>query len=141
MTGLEVPADAWAEGAVVGCAVASIRGADLASARIEASDIWDPRLRRIYEAALDLDPSLNEEARICAVMAATGLPESDICRLVDGRPVQWDTAGGFARRVIDAARRRALMGLASDIYNSLGAGARLDEVARLVRELEATGAC
>ena len=137
---LEVPHDAWSEAAVVGCAIASLYGATLAKGRIEAQDIWDPRLRRMFEAALKVELSGQDE-RIEAVAAEIGIPAVEIARVVDDRPAQWDSSGGFAARVLDAAKRRAVMQHAAELHNALGRGARLEEIAPQVSRIEAALAC
>jgi replicative DNA helicase len=136
---LETPWDEWAERAVAACAVASRRGADLAAERLTVDAFWSPRLRRLFEAALTVDRSLDQEGRIMAVVEATGVPECEVRALVEDRPVMWDTSGGFAARVADAARRRAVMTLCARVYNELGRGARLAEVAAEVRQIEEAG--
>jgi len=141
VTVLEVPSDPWAEAAITGCAIASIRGADLAQRRLRADDLWDPRLRRMFVAAVELE-QIGEEDRIPAVADATSIPEAEVARLVNDRPVMWDLSGGFARRVRDAASRRAAMGAAARVYNAIAAGARLEEVAAEIHQLEqAVGPC
>lgn len=140
MSALLIPHDAWAAEAVTACAVASPRGAALARARIEPDDLWDPRLIRIYRAALAVE-CVEPDERISAVAAATAIPLADIERMVDDRPVMWDTSGAFARRVVDAARRRAVMTYAASLYNKIGSGARLDELADEMRRLEMAASC
>jgi hypothetical protein len=140
---LQIPTDTWAEGALTGCAIASRRGADLARARVEPGDLWDPRLACMYRAALDdaLTGIGDVEARVLAVAALAGIDESEVARVVDDRPVMWDVNGGFARRVLDAAKRRAVMTHCAKAYNQLAGGARLNEVADLIRRIEAALAC
>lgn len=133
---LAVPTDEWAERAVTACAVATRRGCDLARARVRPGDMWDPKLRRIYQAALTLEPLLDQEERVRAVALASESSMDELTQLIEDRPVEWDTNGGFARRVIDAARRRALMEVCAHTYNALGTGSRLEDIEEMVGELQ-----
>lgn len=139
--GLTVPEDPWAETTVVGCAVASRRGAELARARIEAEDIWNSRLRRLYEAALELDQVSDHDQRIESVANLTGIPAEEIFALVDDRPCMVDASGAFAKRVLDASLRRAVMTHCARVYNELAAGARLEEIAPMVAKIEKALPC
>lgn len=144
--GIEIPTDNWAEAAVVACAVASRRGAQLAAGRLKASDVWQPRLRAIFRAAVTLDdlPGVSEDdlaERQRRVSEMTGVPLQDIVRLVEERPVRTDATGSFARRVLDASRRRALMQNCARIYNELGHGATLDDIREELHDLETAVPC
>jgi hypothetical protein len=136
MRKIVVPYDQWAEEAVVACAIASDRAARLAENRVEVRDIWCPWARRLYEAALALDPSLDLNARIEAAAVEAAVDVRRVRTLVEDRPVMCDVSGGFARRVADTARRRTLMTIAARLYNELGHGARLEDVAAEVRQIE-----
>lgn len=141
---LAVPHDREAETTVVACAAASRTGARLASERVNPDDIWDPKLARIYRAALKVgdDEPLNGTdedgltARLQRIAATAGVPIAELRALVADRPVMWDTAGGYARRVTDAARRRNVMTVCARVYNELAGGSRIDDVADELRRLD-----
>lgn len=128
MSGVRVPHDEEAEEVVAGCAVASAHGAALAAGRVVADDFYTPRLQRLFEAAVELVDVESEADRISFSAARAGVPEADVRSLVRARPVMHDSAGSFARRVRDAARRRAVMFAATDVLERLGRGEPLAEV-------------
>lgn len=146
MSDLRAPFDGYAESVIAGCATASRRGARLAQNRLAPDDFWDPRLRRIFEAALDIDDSLDgisedssqERLRIVADRATVPLP--DIRRLVSDRPVQWDTTGTYADKIARAAQARKVMALCAQIYNDLGAGTPLHDITPKLAQIEKTAA-
>lgn len=133
-----VPYDKWPTRTVVGCTVATPKGARLAAARVKPVDIWDPRLRRIFEAAIGLGDAVDDEnRRIQAIATVAGVDVAEVERLVAERPCMWDLNGGFAQRVVDESRRRQVMALAAKIYNAIEEGAMLDEIGDDLRHLEA----
>jgi replicative DNA helicase len=107
----QIPADPEAELAVVGCAIDSPHGADLAHQRLQAGHFHDPALADLFAAAPTLpttapDGELTTDVRIAASAATTRIHPDHIRRIVAGRPVMWDTGGVYARRVLDAHQRR-----------------------------------
>lgn len=144
VTALTVPDDHQAETTVVACAAASRKGTRLARERITPDDIWDPKLARIYRAALELgddeqlngvsEGSLTDRLRRIADTADVALPE--LLAIVHDRPVQWDTSDSYAQRVADAARRRQVMTVCARVYNELAGGSRIDEIADELRRLD-----
>lgn len=131
---VEPPYEAEAEATVVPCAIATPRGCELAKSRLKPSDFWNPKYRALLEAALSLEVT-DQEDRKAAVASATGVSVSEITAMLNDRAVMWDKSGSFARRVLDASRRRRAMTAAARIYNGLGSGARLDEIAADLQEL------
>ncbi len=53
--------------------------------------------------------------------------EADVWAMIRERAVIHDTSGSYARRVLDASRRRQMMAVALDVYNALGEGGALAE--------------
>lgn len=134
MSRLQAPFDRWAEEAVVGCAVASKRGAALAAERLDSDDFYNPRHARLFAAAVALESS-DQDERVADVSRVAEVDQAEVERLVDARPVAWDRNGSFAARVLDASRRRQIMATAAEVYNAVAAGARLEEIAPLLRTL------
>jgi replicative DNA helicase len=125
----QIPADPEAELAVVGCAIDSPHGADLAHQRLQAGHFHDPALADLFAAAPDLpttagDGELTTDTRINAAAATTRIHADHIRRIVTGRPVMWDTGGAYARRVLHAhQRRQAIAGLEQAILDLAGTAA------------------
>lgn len=133
MTALAVPADYGAEVVVVACAVATVHGAALATERLSPGDFWFPAHGRLLAAAAAIGGVLPEAERIAACAATTGLAAAEVGALVDGRNVMWDLSGSFARRVLDAARRRRIMHVCEAAYRRLGEGGTADEALDVLR--------
>lgn len=96
-----------------------------------AADIAD-WLQRVAagEVALDddvvsrlLEPGTPQlEARLCRIAQLSGVPLGDVRRWVDHRPTAADKTGALAASVAEAARRRRLMVMASDLHRCAGEG-------------------
>lgn len=112
----------------MGCAVATPHGAELARARLAGDDFYVPAYRRLFAAAVGLNDVDDENERIARAADAAGLEEVEVRALVEERSVMWDSAGSFARRVAEAARRRHAMEALGDAFNALGEGADPEEV-------------
>lgn len=128
---MRIPFDAGAEREVVACALATPYGRQLAAERLQAEDFYVPRCRRLFLVAKRLEQK-DQDERIAAAASMSGEPLVDLERLVDERAVMFDTSGGFANRVLDAARRRHAMEILADAFNAVGEGAELGDVAQLV---------
>jgi len=60
--------------------------------------------------------------------ALAGVAVDQVRRIVDDRPLQWDTNGTLAGRVRRAADARRAMTAARDLFNRLGEGEPLEQV-------------
>ena len=63
------------------------------------------------------------------------LPEDDVWLIVRTRSCMHDSAGTFARRVLDASRRRQVMNECADVYNVLGEGGSLAQAVVVLERL------
>jgi replicative DNA helicase len=133
---LTIPEDRWAEQVVVGCAIASIKGAQLARTRVCAADFYGPRHARLFAVTVTLDDvgDPDDRARVAADRAE--VPQMEVDRIVASRSLQWDRRGTFAGRVADAAARRRLLTICAEIHNALGGGSTLAEVTPMLKDLE-----
>lgn len=124
---LVVPADRYAEEVVVGCAVATVHGAALAAERLTAEDFYWPAHGRLLTATAAIPAVVPEPDRIAACAIRAGLKVDEVAALVAGRGVMWDLSGSYARRVLDAARRRRLMHICEAAYRRIGEGGTPEE--------------
>lgn len=131
-----IPTDEAAEAVVAACAIASEHGAAIAAERVDPLDFYCPRYRRLFAVALELVGVVREDERIARAAAAAGVPVADVEGLVQARPVAWDSAGTYAARVVEAARRRRIMAQAEALYR-IAATADQVELAAIVGELAA----
>lgn len=134
MIALEAPYDRVAEQAVIGCVISSERGRRLAARYLSSSDFYRPAHQLLFDASsamADLDGADldTEDARIGRLAEIAGVDESEVCRLVEDRPLQWDLNGTLAKRVLRAAEERRAMQAAIELANRLGSGEHLDQVA------------
>lgn len=120
--------DELAERCVAGCAIASRHGAALAAERVRAADFYNVTHGRLLAAALCLDDIEHQAVRVSAVSVIADVRLVELEALVDDRPVQWDTNGTYATRVVEAARRRALMVAASEVLDGLSQGSALADL-------------
>lgn len=128
---LRVPEDTAAERAIA--ATLTITGEALPGLdqHLQPEDFYTGAYRRIYQAAHHPNVSgLVGDARRQAIAELTAIPADELdqlaaaaCFLRDGTP--------WARRVADAAARRRAMQAAADLYNTLAAGAALDDLVPL----------
>ncbi|MGH9106791.1 MAG: hypothetical protein ACRDZX_13350 [Acidimicrobiales bacterium] len=93
-----------------------------------------PAMGRLFTTSAELgelsgtdEDSLGE--RIDRAARATNLSVARVRDLVANRPVQWDTNGTLAGRVIAAFEAREAMTAACDLFNLLGEGEPLERVA------------
>ncbi|HWE54351.1 MAG TPA: DnaB-like helicase N-terminal domain-containing protein [Acidimicrobiales bacterium] len=112
---MEAPYDRWAEESVVGCAIASRRGADLAAYQVNPPDFYNPKHARLFAAAVELNASRDEDLSvIVAAMANATVLHTALCGcVICGAPLEDDI-----RSAVVAERT----------------GVELEEVTRLVRE-------
>lgn len=127
MTALVVPCDRYAEEVIVGCAVATTHGAALAVNRLAPTDFYWPAYGRLLVAAGAVTEVVSEPDRIVACATRSGLKVAEVSALVAGRAVMWDLSGSFARRVLDAARRRRVMHVCEAAYRRLAEGGTPEE--------------
>lgn len=131
---LVVPADRYAEQVVIGCAVSTVHGAALAVDRLAPTDFYWPAHGRLLAAAGAITTVVAEADRIAASAGRAGVPEAQVAALVASRCVMWDTSGSFARRVIEAARRRRLMCICEATYRRIAEGGTAEEALSVLRE-------
>jgi replicative DNA helicase len=131
-----VPIDREAERQVVACAVASSAGARLAAERLSEEEFYDRTLARAFEVAVQLDGIDEHERRIALVVELAGVNRAMLVELVAERSTMVDAAGRSARRVRDTARRRRVMALAAELYNS-AADLEPDEISARASAIEA----
>ena len=130
---LSIPHDPWAEREVVGVAVASTHGFDIARRYVTADDFYIPQCQRLFAIAPQLENVACED-RVSRAAELAGVEEAVVEALVAHRSLMHDDHGRFARRVRETARRRELMRVCGQAYNALGSGATFDEVSTDVRE-------
>lgn len=130
---LEIPSDRRSEEVVVGCAVASAHGAALASEHLTEADLYWPFHGRLFVAAIDITDLDSEVDRISVCAMRADVAESVVAAMVRSRPVMFDTAGSYARRVVEAARRRRVMSVCEQAYRSIAGGAPVEEALELLR--------
>ncbi len=154
---LDVPWDEMAERCVVGCAIATASGAAAQAVLVRADDFYSASYRRLYNAALSLD-AIETALPVCCTAAVRGgtwcanhpyvaslttvrvaavamIADAyilEVAELVDERPMMWGTAGTYAARVVEGARRRAMMAAAAEIFNGLGRGYGPDAMASAI---------
>ena len=130
---LVVPADRYAEEVVIGCAVATTHGAALAVDRLAPTDFYWPAHGRLLAAAGVITAVVPESDRIAACATRAGLKVAEVAALVAGRSVMFDLSGSYARRVLDAARRRRVMHVCEVAYRRIAEGDAVDEVLGVLR--------
>lgn len=133
MTALVVPADFAAEVAVAGCAVSNRHGAALAAARLSEDSFYWPRNGRLFTAAGAITEVGPEPDRIAACAAQADVPVAQVAALVAARPIMWDATGSYARRVLEAARRRRVMHIAETAYRRIAEGGTVEEALSLLQ--------
>lgn len=122
-----IPSDRAAEAIIVGCAVATVHGAALAGERLAATDFYWPAHGHLFLAAVDLTDVDIEQDRIAVCAARAELDEAVVTALVRSRSVMFDTTGSYARRVVEAARRRRLMSICEVAYRRIGEGGTVED--------------
>ena len=130
---LVVPSDRYAEEVVVGCAVATVHGAALAVERLTPEDFYVPAMGRLLVAAADITEVVLEPDRIAACASRAEVPAEQVAALVAGRAVMWDSSGSFARRVLDAARRRRTMHICEVAYRRIAEGGSVEDALTVLR--------
>lgn len=128
MTGRPLFAE-HAEEVVAGCALASRHGAGLAASRLDRRHFNDPKCRALFEAAVVCE-LVDQDDRIHDCALDADVDPRFAARVVADRPVQWDTAGGYAAEIVAkaAARRRAEALLVE--LDDLGVHVYADELVR-----------
>ncbi len=127
---LVIPADEEAERTVAGCVADNVHASVLAHQRLNVGDFYIPACRRIFEAAATVGWALPLAERVARVADKAMVDKAEVWAMVRGRGVMVDTSGSYARRVRDASRRRRVMAVAAEVYNSLGDGGTLVEAVR-----------
>lgn len=128
---MQVPYNEVAEEEVIGCAVATRHGAELAAERLDVDDFYKPAHRRLFASAYEL-PDGDEEDRLALAAAEAVVDQAEVRQICRARCAMFDTAGTFAQRVSSAADRRRTMKTLAEAFNALGSGAELDEVRPLL---------
>ena len=118
-----------AERVVVACAIASPHGAQLAAVRVTPAMFRDARYRALFTAAVAC-PLVDPDDRIHDVAHTTGQHHLEVARIVDDRPVMWDTSGGYADRVAAAHERRNQATVLLAQLDDLGIDVHAVELAR-----------
>ena len=106
---VHLPYDRVAEEVVIGCAVDTAAGARLAVRRLDPSDFYRPAFAAVIEMLTTLDHLGDSADRIAAVAERCELPALVLSRSVAERPCLLDSRGGYANRVLHAARRRRMV--------------------------------
>lgn len=156
MSALEVPRDQASELALVGSAVAHPAAARHVAELVEPADFYDVRLGRLVPVAAEIadvpcrvpvvaldeaaglwpyTPPSSVRMRIGAIAVLADESIAYLLDLADHREFVSGSPAPWAARVIDAARRRRLMGYAGDLFNSLGLGRSLEAVAPLIASI------
>lgn len=117
--------DTEAEEVVAGCAVATRYGADLAVWWLDEDDFANPAMWWLIDAALAHRDLVDLEERIDACADTAGQSPVTVADLVRRRPVMWDSAGTYANRVAEAARRRRQVHKLLDEVAALGCDVNL----------------
>lgn len=106
---VNLPYDRVAEEVVIGCAVDTAAGARLAVRRLDPSDFYRPAFAVVIEMLAALDHLAASADRIAAVAERCELPALVLSRAIAERPCLLDSRGGYATRVLHAARRRRMV--------------------------------
>jgi replicative DNA helicase len=131
-----IPYDDEAERQVVGSVVANRDAAHRSSGLLSPDEFYRPAFGLAFEAACQLGGVSAQERRLEIVAQATGLSARVLTELVN----EWcPSIERWCCRVRQAARRRRLMALASQVYNeaaTLSPGAVSALSAEMSREAE-----
>jgi replicative DNA helicase len=126
---------------LIGCLIASRRGARLGRERCRPHEFYNPRHQRLAEAALRLpdtltgadEDSLAERVRLAAGWA--GVPAAEVADILTDRRVHADVSGAVAAAVTRAARRRSLITATARAHAALVDGAPLPDALAELTEL------
>jgi hypothetical protein len=121
--GPTIPFDEYAESQIVGLVVASASDAGLAAGQVESDEFYRPAFGHAFDTAGQITAISEQWRRVNIVAEGTGLRAQELAALVDDAcpPV-----GRWCRRVRIAARRRRIMALAADLYNTAATATRED---------------
>jgi replicative DNA helicase len=122
-----IPYDEEAEKNVAACCAMTPAGRALAGQRLSTVSFYLPAAARVFAVSSPsgwMVPSGADriDRRVASVAAAAAIDVRDLRQWVADCPVAVDTAGAYAVRVADAARRRQLMTLASDLHVAAAEG-------------------
>lgn len=139
-TELHLPRDEHAERQAVAHAAATRHGCALARQRLNPEHLWNPTLRGVYTATLEVDQDDDgwpEEVRLRAIATLARVSPKAVQQLVDERSLMWDKHGRYAAAVNDAHQRRALMARLAAAYQALGEGADTNQALAALLEQNA----
>lgn len=133
---MQVPFDEEAEEEVIGCALRTPWGAELARARLEPEDFYVPAHQRLFAVAHRITAEQSDVEGRAAQAARLGeVPERVALALLTGGCVMADSGGAYAKRVAAAARRRRAMEALAEAYNAIGEGEPVEAALEVVGQL------
>ncbi len=136
---MKVPRDTYAERVVVAVVILTRFGLERVAGIVTAGDFYEPSLAHLYEAAgqlVDVGPFLSGEpvpwrlssthVRIAAAATIADVPIVVVEHLVEEAVVMVD-ASWWARRVVEASRRREALAALSEAMSEIEDGAEVEE--------------